>query len=96
MLGEQEGNPRTGFKACALSTSLETEEEKMSVGERYFQNCKEYIVGEKNLKTIQSVFFHIYGSQGPKKATDRLKVTEKRACPKFFFLICSEFCHTLK
>ena len=83
MLGEQEGNPRTGFKACALSTSLETEEEKMGVDERCFQNCKKYIVVEKNLKTIQLVFFHINGGQGPKKATDWLKIAGKRAYPNF-------------
>ena len=42
----------------------------MGVDERCFQNCKKYIVVEKNLKTIQLVFFHINGGQGPKKATD--------------------------
>lgn len=63
----------------AHSASLETEEEKTGVGERCFQNCKEYIGVGKNLNTIQSIFLYRYGNQGPEKDTDRLKVTEKRA-----------------
>lgn len=45
----------------AHSTSLETEEEKTGVGERCFQNCKEYIGVGKNLNTIQSIFRYRYG-----------------------------------